>query len=192
MSLRILYQVNEGPPREAHSFTRNWLQALRSVLGAKQVTMIDTGGTSRTIGYAGSKSLADFLNGVVVIGSPNGIVPGSSSTPATYEDTALGSVIPHDPDHGLYYELQVIAEREGGPAYYQSKRTRTFWNFTGAPLTVREFGIVLRIPDTTGTNRYFLVFHEIVPDTIVGGGTHVWPPGPGQTLTIGLTMRVDT
>lgn len=191
MSLRILYQVNEGPPREGHSFTRNWMQALRSVFGAKEITMVDTGGTSRTVGYAGSKSLADFLNGVVVVGSINGIIPGSSSTPATYEDTNLGSVIPHDPINWLYYESQVIAARSGGPAYYQSKRTRTFWNFSSLPITVREFGIVLRIPDTGGTNRYFLVFHEIVPDTIVGTGTHVWPPGPGQTLKIGLTLRVD-
>jgi hypothetical protein len=163
------------------------------MFSAKTKTLIDTGGVSRTVGYSAAPvNMRQFLNGAGNTGDAYGIIPGSDDTPDTYEDTNLGAVLSHSVDAGLFYYANGISLRQGDNSYYEEKHTRLFVNASSSPITVKEFGLVVRIYDSSGVIRQFLAYHEILdPPVTVIPAVDRFNPVPGSTVTLGLLLRVD-
>jgi hypothetical protein len=121
------------------SWVKQWIQILYLQFARTTYSIIDTGGTSRSIPADMYPLLA--LNAGSG-GSAFGIVVGSSDTPVTRDDYKLGSQIAHGNGTG---QLMYGTMSHDAPTTYSTgylfRAMRVFTNNSGADITVKEIGV---------------------------------------------------
>jgi hypothetical protein len=105
-----------------------------------------------------------------------GLVVGTSDAQNAVNQYAMGAVIPHGNASGqLYYGATSIENPQNPPNtnYWIFRIIRTFTNNSGASITVREIGLVVKTWDSGGnTPRYFLIARDVIsPVTVPNGAT---------------------
>jgi hypothetical protein len=146
------------------SWVKAWILFLYASFGNANVSVTDTGGTSRTIN-AGYSLVAYGGTG----DSRFGIVVGSSDTPVNRDDYKLGSQISHGSSTGqLMYGGGSVDAPVTYSTGYLTRIIRVFTNNSGADITVKEIGIYAY----WGTTPYFLcIIRDVLttPVTIPNG-----------------------
>lgn len=138
-------------------------------------TMNDIGNTGRTMpytstGYQGINGRWRGAVGIVDVG----IVVGTGTTPTTINDVALGTRIAHGAGGGqLVYNAQTSEALVVSAPNATVRHTRTFTNNSGASITVNEIGWYIGAWDSTSTERFFCMVHDLLasPQAIPNGAT---------------------
>jgi len=152
-----------------------WFSITTPNTEASAININDTGNSSRAIPIQGSAYQGYYgtFSGAIGV-TAFGIVIGSGNTPTTISDIALTTLITHGTGAGqLVYNAQtqepvsVVAPNAGVRA------TRTFTNNGSASVTAYEFGWYFSQYDTTGSQRFFCMMHDLftTPQTVPVGAT---------------------
>lgn len=166
----------------SHSYAIQFLQMVESLFGGVFVTATDVDGAGNTIIPIGiddpDKARVDAAAG----NDTYGIVVGTNvgATPEDNENYMLDTKILHSAagEAGkLNYQAVTMVTPTVSGANVDFDITRTFLNETGATITVKEIGIILKNVDTT---KYFLLLRDVVADEDVLDG---------YTLTVVYTLR---
>jgi hypothetical protein len=177
---------------EMRSFLNNFLKFIEVLLkgdGISTVTVIDTGGTSRTV--YGSRNLQWYIAHMgALAGDDNdlyGIQVGTGTTPVNLNQTALASKITHGTGAGQLDYDPVSADDLGvdtsvSPPVYRLRLIRIFKNLSGADITIREVGLAVTQPYASSARYYFLVARDVLPTgyTVPNGGS----------ATVAITIEV--
>jgi len=104
-----------------------------------------------------------------------GLVVGSSDTPNTVNTYTMGAIIPHGSGSGqLNYGATSIENPSNPPGTnnWIFRIIRTFSNNSGASITVKEIGLIVKTWDSGGNTRYFLIARDVIsPVTVPSGST---------------------
>jgi hypothetical protein len=104
-----------------------------------------------------------------------GLVVGSSDTPNVINTYTMGAIIPHGNASGqLYYGATAIENPTNptGTNNWIFRTIRVFNNNSGASITVKEIGLLVKTVDTGGAARYFLIARDVIsPVTVPSGAT---------------------
>lgn len=180
--------IEDSGWKPSRSYVIQFLRWLYCVHRAAQdVTLTDTGGATRTIVYFGTYGDGPYSSyvGYVMAGSGNdafGIQVGTGTTTPTNTDYSLQSKIANGTGSG---QLVYGSQQETDPAITAEGNvdfllTRDFTNSSGATITVNEIGVVIRVYDTGGSARYFLILRDVVTAHDVLNG---------ETLTVQYKLR---
>jgi hypothetical protein len=140
------------------------------------ISVTDTSGTARS--YPRTESFL-YNAGLPLYAGDGvgdyGLVVGSSDTPNTVNTYTMGAIIPHGNASGqLYYGATTIENPQNPPNtnYWFFRITRTFTNNSGASITVKEIGLIVKANDTGSNTRYFLIARDVIsPVTVPTGAT---------------------
>jgi hypothetical protein len=104
-----------------------------------------------------------------------GLVVGSSDTPNTVNTYTMGAIIQHGNASGQLYYGSTTMESPTNPSgtnYWIFRITRTFTNNSGASITVKEIGLIVKTQGGDGVARYFLIARDVInPVTVPNGAT---------------------
>ena len=151
--------------RKARSFVKAFIGLLNVQMAGASRSIIDTGGTSRSI----SNSSYNFQVTAGAGTSAYGIQVGTGTNPVTIDDYKLQSQIAHGTGAGQlqYGATSVDAYAvSSGKAFFNVQRL--FTNNSGGDITVKEIGLVSCIG---GTSYYGLLDRTLMEFTIPNGGT---------------------
>jgi hypothetical protein len=191
MSIKAYWVVNVNRPRQlrrqlSRSFVRRMLELL-SGLGAypsegwyqwifpspAPESILDISNTLRTL-YSSFGALAPQ-------GSSDGIQVGNGTTPTSWNDYKLASIIPHNPAvliYGAMTYVGIVDESNGG--YF--KLVRTFTNNSSNVITITEVGLTARVVTGDGISQVLLARDLLTTPIILA---------PGATATIRYIIRVS-
>jgi hypothetical protein len=140
------------------------------------VSVTDTSGTAR--GYPRAESALCNAGLPLYAGESvgdYGLVVGSSDTPNTVNTYTMGAIIPHGNASGqLYYGATTIDNPQNptNTNYWFFRIIRTFTNNSGASITVKEIGLLVKSNDSGNVARYFLIARDVIsPVTVPNGAT---------------------
>jgi hypothetical protein len=172
--------------RKSRSFVIAYLQHIDSALAHAygspllSVSIKDTGGVIRTIpGGSDAKTIMACF-------APDnddtyGIVVGTGTTAPTNTDYNLGAKIAHGTGAG---QLDYGAHSRTAPTVVGANVdyviSRSFYNGSGASITVNEIGIIVSTYDTGVFQRFFLIVRDVIAPVTVNDT---------QTLTVQYTWR---
>lgn len=125
--------------RKSRSFLKQWLQLIFVQMTDVSSTIKDTGGLSRT-------SINSYNTNFTMTGtaSARGIVCGTGNTPVTVEDYQLEAQIGHGYGAGQFEYLDCLASEPSIVGTHCSfVVSRSFVNWSGATITVREIGVYM-------------------------------------------------
>jgi len=195
LKLRIITKIIDPEGRvvkeqrfETKSFLKNWSEWVRGLWNDALVSMVDTGGVSRTLWpvyFAASEYTLDFRSNADAEDDRFGILVGTGTKVPEPQDYNLEAIIPHGTATG---QLSYGATSVGAVAVaeYESafRVERTYTNYSGADITVSEVGLanlwygerggvyytwffllirdLLPTPDTIPPNYSYLVAYEII------------------------------
>jgi hypothetical protein len=128
------------------SIISTWALASGSVTYvATRSDLIDTGGSARSLGLCGGGSNV-YVGGCAPAGETSaGIVVGSSDTPVSLGQYSLGALIGHGTGSGqLSYGATIVDSLTKNSIWY-FRIIRTFTNYSGATIVVREIGLYVRL-----------------------------------------------
>jgi len=167
---------------ESHSFVKNFIQILRAFLGASSVSINDTGGASRAFrgywthsAYVYTEYPFDANAGAGT--DAYGIQVGGSDAVFSKDNYSLGSKISHGMGSGqLLYGASTFESVTDTDTSSYFRITRAFTNNSGASVTVKEIGIVVRqniVTDGATYLYYFLIVRDVLtsPSSVPDGAT---------------------
>lgn len=175
--------VHKSKWKESDSFTIAFLEHIYGAFASTSVNMEDTSGVQRNIVRP-----AQCTSYRPIVNAPNdedayGIVVGTGTTPPTNEDYALETQIVQGLGAG---QLDYGAHSFTAPAVVVGNVdmivSRSFYNGSGAKVTIREIGIYGHSASTPCTTYYDLcLVRDVLP-----AGLDVLDT---QTLTVQYTLR---
>lgn len=175
--------VEDSGWKPSRSYVIQFLRWLFQVnRGASDVAVTDTGGVSRTIGLV--NPAYDNI-GYVMAGAGDdtfGIQVGTGTATPTNTDYSLQSKITNGTGPGqlVYGSQQATDPAITAAGNVDFLLTRDFTNGSGATITVKEIGVVIRVRDKDGYFRFFLILRDVVtPRDVLDG----------QTLTVQYKLR---
>ena len=177
--------IEDSGWKPSRSFVIQFLRWVFQVhTGATNVKVIDTSGTERTIGRGTPywKQIGYVMAGAGV--DTFGIQVGTGTTSPSNTDYSLESKITSGTEAGqLEYGSQQITDPTIVGSYVDLLLTRDFTNASGGTVTVKEIGVVIRVADSGGTYRYFLILRDVLdtPKDILNG----------ETLTVQYKLRTQ-
>jgi hypothetical protein len=141
--------------------------------------VIDTSGTTRYYPYGWTYSGTGYTTAISLYAGDGvgdyGLVVGSSDNPNTVNTYAMGAIIPHgNASNQLYYGATTIENPQNPPNtnYWFFRIIRTFTNNSGATITVKEIGLIVKTWDASANVRYFLIARDVIsPVTVPSGAT---------------------
>lgn len=175
--------------KKSESFLLQFLQHLDAAFSTlygntgTAISIKDLGGASRTIqGQIASPLLWQFM---CVFDADNsaayGIQVGTGITTPTNADYVMATLIAHGVGSGqLDYGAHSRTAAQVVGANVDFVISRTFYNGSGASITVNEIGIACSTRDTGATQRYFLLARDVVTAVTVDNA---------KTLTVQYTVR---
>jgi hypothetical protein len=181
---------------KSHSWLKQWIQILKgefatrhgTTVGNANVSINDETGSGRTYPPQSSGSLtADYLQ-LSTLGDAGdvtqGIIVGGGDTPNTLTTYALASKIGHGTASGqLVYNAESVEDVINPSGMDLTFRiTRTFTNNSGASVTVKEMGILVKKFDAGAFSRSFLIARDVLPSPS--------SVPDGATLTIRYTVKI--
>lgn len=177
--------IEDSGWKPSRSFVIQFLRWVYQIqTGATNVTVTDTGGTQRTIGRS-TPWYQDI--GYVMAGAgvdAFGIQVGTGTTAPSNTDYSLESKITSGTGAGqLEYGSQQITDPAIIGEYVDLLLTRDFTNSSGGTVTVNEIGVAIRVADSGGTWRYFLILRDVLstPKDVLNG----------ETLTVQYKLRTQ-
>lgn len=170
--------------RKARSFVKVYVQHLRCCFaGGIESGVLDMGNTSRNL-QGPSGGTGDHLRIVGDTAGLWGLVVGSGDTAVTQSDYALETQIAHGVGAGqLSYGATSIGlvTVSGDDTYVLIPRS--FTNGSGSSIDVKEIGCYCRSEEQGGTNRYFMVWRDVLAATEAVAN--------GQTIAVTYTLKVS-
>jgi len=120
--------------------------------------LVDTGGKSRGITFCFSSSSYDVVSSDISV--------GSDDTPVSLDQYNLISPISSGTGSGqlVYGSVQVTSLSRGD--VWSVSISRTFTNLSGAPVTVKEVGLLIRLPISYNIANPFLFARDVIPKGI--------------------------
>jgi hypothetical protein len=177
---------------KAHSYLKQYLGLIKGIMAHKfsfsnhgNVTITDTSGTNRTYpksdGYVNNFAMpimADANEG------DYGPAIGTSDTPNTINTYAMGGIIAHGSGSGQMMYGATTLENPSNPSGndWVIRIIRTFSNSSGASITVKEIGIIVKVNDINSTTRYFLIARDVISAGITVPN--------GSTLTVRYISKI--
>jgi len=132
--------------------------------GTTRVDLVDVYGNSRGINLCFGSSSATVVSSLIVV--------GSGDTPVSLSDYKIVSEITSGSGSGqlVYGSVQVTSLSRGD--VWSVSISRTFTNLSGAPVTVKEVGLFIRLPISTSTIVSFMFARDVIPGgiTVPNGG----------------------
>jgi hypothetical protein len=159
-----------------------------TTIGNANVTVVDESGTARTYPshtttyyYSDNTNLSTLGDAGDVT---HGIIVGTSDTPNSLTTYALGGKIAHGTSSGqLLYGAETVEDVTNPSGNdLEFRITRTFTNNSGATITTKEVGLLVKKIDSTGTARSFLVARDVLPSPV--------DVPDGATLTIRYVVKI--
>ena len=173
MKYKLSYEVVVRDPKgkvtfrekgKSRSFLKAWNQGLYTQLTQQGVSITDTGGFARTIDD-------NAINFTMKGTASYGLVLGTDDTPVAIDDYKLGAEIAN----GYIADTMFREASDNTPAVVVGnncsfKTNRTFVNWSGGSITVKEMGIICVF--YSGGNKYFQVTRDVfvTPLVVVYGG----------------------
>jgi len=160
--------------RRPDPFTRAWIRALRTAAlgGVSTVSLTDTAGSARTFTFSETGAeYFDITGGATE--DTHGIVVGNSDVAFDKAQSKLEGKIANGSGGGqLVYGAQTTEDYADEDSTTRFRMIRGFTNNSGAPVTVKEIGIVLR-NNKAGAIWYLLVARDVLasPQTVPDGAT---------------------
>jgi len=181
---------------KSHSWLRQWIQILKgefatrhgTTVGSGNVSIYDETGSGRTYPPHTSGTPTAYYMQLSTLGDAGdvtqGIIVGGGDTPNSLTTYALASKIGHGTASGqLVYGAESVEDVINPSGMDLTFRiTRTFTNNSGASVTVKEVGILVKKYDTSGYGRSFLIARDVLlsPSSVPDGAT----------LTIRYTVKI--
>jgi len=159
-----------------------------TTVGNANVSVVDETGTARSYPCQASGQNYYYYMNLSTLGdtgdTSQGIIVGTSDTPNTLTTYALGAKIAHGTSAGQLVYNAETAEDVTNPSGndLQFRLTRTFTNNSGATITVKEVGLLVKKLDATPTARSFLVARDVLPSPV--------DVPDGATLTIRYVVKI--
>ena len=167
--------------RKSRSFVLQYLQLLEGFFRATSLSIKDTGGALRSCPYPYSDLSYLFCVGAGDNDSNFGLVVGTGTTAPTNTDYALATQIAHGVGAGqLDYGAHNFTSAGVVGANVDLIVSRTYYNGSGASITVNEVGIYSRNYDSVNVLRYFCIVRDVITAITVANT---------QTLTVQYTLR---
>ena len=173
MKYKLRYSVVVRDPKgkvtfrekgKSRSFLKAWNQALFTQITQQGVSIVDTGGAARTIDD-------NAINFAMKVTTVSGILLGTDDTPVAIDDYKLGAEIAN----GYIADTMFREAAVNTPAVVVGNNcsfttTRTFVNWSGGSITVKEMGIVCYF--YSGGNKYMQATRDVfvTPLVVVYGG----------------------
>lgn len=170
--------IKKTPKQLCHSYVTALIDQLAALMGYVQLSVMDTGGTPRTINRSNVSAVCPIL--ICVAGAADityGIAVGTSPSPVSIGDIKLFTIIQSGSTSG---KLQYGTTSVGTPTTVGTSRvftiSRTFTNSSGNDITVEEVGLMVDTFDSAAAFRQFLVerslFHLIIANGTSGTLTY--------------------
>ena len=180
----------------ARSWLKQFIQILKGEfatrhnanVGGGNVSITDESGTARSYPIHSSASYYTNLENLSTLGdvgdTSQGIIVGTSDTPNSLTTYALGGKIGHGTGSGqLLYGVETVEDVTNPSGYdLEFRITRTFTNNSGATITVKEVGLLVKKYDTTATSRSWLIARDVLPSPV--------DVPDGATLTIRYVVKI--
>jgi hypothetical protein len=156
-------------------------------VGQGNVSVVDETGTARSYPRHDTQSFSQACNlsTFADVGDvTQGIIVGTSDTPNSVTTYALGGKIAHGTGSGqLVYNAETVEDVTNPSGNdLQFRITRTFTNNSGATITVKEVGLLVKKIDASITSRSFLVARDVLPSPV--------DVPDGATLTIRYVVKI--
>jgi hypothetical protein len=180
----------------AKSWLKQFIQILKgefatrnnTTTGGGNVSVVDESGTARSYpSHTSSNAYTDICN-LSTLGDAGdvtqGIIVGTSDTSNTLTTYALSGKIAHGTSSGqLLYGTETVEDVTNPSGNdLQFRITRTFTNNSGATITVKEVGLLVKKIDSGFTPRSFLVARDVLPSPV--------DVPDGATLTIRYVVKI--
>jgi hypothetical protein len=158
-----------------------------TTVGNANASVTDETGTARSYPLASSSGYGTVCN-LSTLGDTGdvsqGIIVGTSDTPNVLGTYALGGKIAHGTSSGqLVYNPETVEDVTNPSGNdLQFRLTRTFTNNSGATITVKEVGLLVKKWDASSTSRSWLVARDVLPSPV--------DVPDGATLTIRYVVKI--
>ena len=183
--------VKKGKWRKSKSFVIAFLQHIEVFFTPPQwggpttgptIPIIDTANVSQSVRSAAQDSYTMFVVFAPDDDDSYGIVVGTGITAPTNSDYALETQIAHGVGSGqLDYGTHSRTTTGVVTTNVDFVITRTFYNGSGATVTVNEIGVYCSTGDFVGTQCFFCIIRDLL-----AAGVDVLDT---QTLTVQYTLR---
>jgi len=181
---------------QSHSWLKQWLQILKgefatrygTTVGNANISINDETGSARTYPSQSSSQYPTYYLNLSTLGDAGdvslGIIVGGGDAPNTLSTYALASKIGHGTASGqLLYGAESVEDVINPSGMDLTFRiTRVFTNNSGASVTVKEMGILIKKLDSGFTPRSFLIVRDVLssPSSVPDGAT----------MTIRYTVKI--
>jgi hypothetical protein len=171
---------------KSHSWLKQFIQILKGEFatscngsGNGNVNINDESGTARSYPYHTNTSCPTYLMNLSTLGAigdvTQGIIVGSGDTPNSLTTYSLASKIAHGTGNGqLYYGSETVEDVTNPSGMdLQFRIIRIFTNNSGASVTVKEIGLLVKKEDASVNLRSFLIVRDVLvsPLSIPDGAT---------------------
>jgi len=159
-----------------------------TTVGGGNASVVDETGTARSYPFHTNTNYTAYYMNLSTLGdvgdSSQGIIVGTSDTPNTVATYALGGKIAHGSGSGqLVYNAETIEDVTNPSGNdLQFRLTRTFTNNSGATITVKEVGLLIKKIDSSQVSRSFLAARDVLPSAV--------DVPDGATLTIRYVVKI--
>jgi hypothetical protein len=180
----------------ARSWLKQFLQILKgefatrwgTTTGSGNVSILDETGTAYSYPYQTSSTQSLYYCQLSSLGDvgdvTQGIIVGTSDTPNTLGTYALGAKIAHGSGAGqLVYNAETVEDVTNPSGNdLQFRITRTFTNNSGATITVKEVGLLVKKINVNSLGSRFLIARDVLPSPV--------DVPDGATLTIRYVVKI--
>jgi hypothetical protein len=172
---------------KSHSWLKQWIQILKGefatrhayTVGSGNVNINDEGGSSRAYPPHTTGTQAMNTMNLSTLGDAGdvtqGIIVGSSDTSNSLATYSLASKIGHGSGSGqLIYGAETVEDVSNPSGMnLQFRVIRAFTNNSGASVTAKEIGILVKKVDTSFNARSFLIVRDVLssPSSVPDGAT---------------------
>ena len=162
-------KVIEQKEGKGDSVLDNWIKLFESIKTGTAWTPNDTSGSSCSISNLAITSCA----GHAPAGDDDyGILVGTGTDPVDITDYQLASKISHGTGSGQLSYGETSSYTDGSGLQQDRGMQRSFDNNSGADITIKEIGMVLKINDGS-SDYYIMVMRDVISDTTVPNGGRV-------------------
>lgn len=188
-TIQLLYRIDIFDPKgklykttgdqPSHSFVKQFLQLMEILMAhpydsyPDSVTIVDTGGSGRSYSASQSSYISHLMATEAGAGNTTyGILVGTGETAPATGDYSLETQISHGTGAGqLSYGATTVDHATEIGANMDMIITRAFVNGSGASITIKECGIVVRHMHWGSGYYYFLIIHDAANQAVPDGYT---------------------
>lgn len=158
--------------RKCSSYVRQIIDMLHTHMGQIDTTVVDTGGTSRTMSYSTTFAGNNFMCNAGATVTTHGIRAGTGTAAVTINDYALQTPIAEGSGAGqLSHGVTAISAQATVGSSREFTVARSFTNNSGASITVNEVALYVRFIDTLNASYYAMIERSLLTFTVANGAS---------------------